>query len=258
MSHTHPQRIALVTGASSGFGRAICERMVKDGYRVIAAARRMDRLVQLHDQLGPQLLPWELDVCDAVAVQALLADLPAEFRHIDVLVNNAGLALGLEPAHQAHLEDWETMIATNISGLTRITRALLPGMVERRRGHIINMGSIAGTYPYPGGNVYGATKAFVAQFSLNLRADLAGTGIRVSDVQPGLCGGTEFSAVRFHGDEQKAQAVYRDVQPLTALDVAEAVSWIANLPAHVNINSIEMMPVAQSFSALQITRENQS
>lgn len=173
---------------------------------------------------------------------------------MDLLVNNAGLALGLEPAHKADLEDWEQMIATNISGLTLITRLLLPGMVARNRGHVINIGSIAGTYPYPGGNVYGATKAFVKQFSLNLRADLAGTAVRVTNVEPGLCGGTEFSNVRFHGDDAKAATVYQGVQAILPEDIANTVLWISEQPAHVNINSIEIMPVAQTFGPLHISR----
>jgi len=200
------------------------------------------------------LHPVELDVCDAQAVVNLPASLPEEWREIDLLVNNAGLALGLERAHEANFDDWQTMIDTNVTGLARVTHAFLPGMVARKRGHIINMGSIAGTYPYPGGNVYGATKAFVAQFSLNLRADLAGTGIRVTDIQPGLCGGTEFSQVRFRGDEQKAASVYAGVEPISPEDIAETVSWISSLPAHFNVNAIEIMPTAQSFAALHVAR----
>jgi 3-hydroxy acid dehydrogenase/malonic semialdehyde reductase len=184
-----------------------------------------------------------------------VAGLPAEFAEIDVLVNNAGLALGLEPAQNADLDQWDQMVDTNCKGLTYCTRAILPGMVARRRGHVINLGSIAGTYPYPGGNVYGATKAFVHQFSLNLRSDLHGTGVRVTSVEPGLSGGTEFSVVRFDGDQSKAEQVYQGVEPLGPDDVAEAVHWTASLPAHVNINVVEMMPVAQSFGPLPVARE---
>ncbi|MFC0397551.1 bifunctional NADP-dependent 3-hydroxy acid dehydrogenase/3-hydroxypropionate dehydrogenase YdfG [Paraburkholderia rhizosphaerae] len=246
--------IVFVTGASAGFGTAIARAFVKGGHRVVATARRKDRLDALARELGENLLPLELDVRDREAVAALPAALPAGFAEVDVLVNNAGLALGLEPAQKANLDDWETMIDTNCKGLVQMTRALLPGMVERNRGHVVNLGSVASNWPYAGGNVYGATKAFVAQFSLNLRADLAGTAVRVTDIQPGLCGGTEFSNVRFHGDDAKAANVYKDVQPLTAEDIAESIYWVATRPAHVNINSIELMPVAQSFAGLSIHR----
>jgi 3-hydroxy acid dehydrogenase/malonic semialdehyde reductase len=246
--------IVFVTGASAGFGAAIARAFVKGGHRVVATARRLDRLETLAEELGPALLPIELDVRDRAAVEALPGRLPADFANVDVLVNNAGLALGLEPAHRADLDDWYRMIDTNCTGLVTITRTLLPGMVERNRGHVFNVGSTAGSYPYAGGNVYGATKAFVRQFSLNLRADLAGTALRVTDVEPGLCGGTEFSNVRFKGDDDKAAGLYRDVQALTAEDIADSIYWIATRPAHVNINTIELMPVAQSFAGLSIHR----
>ncbi len=246
--------IVFVTGASAGFGAAIARKFVQTGHRVIATARRQDRLQALAAELGDALLPLELDVRDRAAVEALPAVLPPEFAAVDVLVNNAGLALGLEPAQRASLDDWQTMIDTNCTGLVQVTRALLPGMVERNRGHVFNLGSVAGSWPYAGGNVYGATKAFVRQFSLNLRADLAGTALRVTDVEPGLCGGTEFSNVRFHGDDEKAAKVYQDVQALTAEDIADTVHWIATRPAHVNVNTIELMPVAQSFAGLTIQR----
>lgn len=246
--------IVFVTGASAGFGAAIARAFVKGGHRVVAAARRRDRLDALSAELGDKLLPFELDVRDSAAVAAAPAALPAEFAAIDVLVNNAGLALGLEPAQRALLDDWQTMIDTNCTGLVHVTRAFLPGMVERNRGHVFNLGSVAGSWPYPGGNVYGATKAFVRQFSLNLRADLAGTAVRVTDIEPGLCGGTEFSNVRFRGDDEKAATVYKDVQPLTPEDIADSIYWIATRPAHVNINTIELMPVAQSFAGLTIHR----
>ena len=246
--------IVFVTGASAGFGAAIARAFVAGGHQVVAAARRKERLKDLADQLGDALFPLELDVRDSAAVAAMPSALPAEFAAVDVLVNNAGLALGIEPAQRASLDDWQTMIDTNCSGLVHMTRALLPGMVERNRGHVFNLGSVAGSWPYPGGNVYGATKAFVRQFSLNLRTDLAGTALRVTDIEPGLCGGTEFSNVRFHGDDDRAAKVYQNVQPLTAEDIANTVYWIATLPAHVNINTIEMMPVAQSFAGLSIHR----
>ncbi|GAB7525961.1 bifunctional NADP-dependent 3-hydroxy acid dehydrogenase/3-hydroxypropionate dehydrogenase YdfG [Paraburkholderia sp. 2C] len=246
--------IVFVTGASAGFGAAIARAFVKGGHRVVATARRKDRLDALARELGENLLPLELDVRDRTAVEALSSALPDGFAAVDVLVNNAGLALGLEPAHKADLDDWETMIDTNCKGLVQVTRALLPGMVGRNRGHVINLGSVASSWPYAGGNVYGATKAFVAQFSLNLRADLTGTAVRVTDIQPGLCGGTEFSNVRFRGDDAKAAGVYKDMQPLTADDIAESIFWVATRPAHVNINSIELMPVAQSFAGLSVHR----
>ncbi|HEY6452508.1 MAG TPA: SDR family NAD(P)-dependent oxidoreductase [Steroidobacteraceae bacterium] len=247
--------IVLVTGATSGFGAAIARRFAADGRRIIAAGRRRERLTALVDELGAtRIHPLVLDVRDRAAVDAALAALPPELRAIDLLVNNAGLALGLEPAQRTDIEDWERMVDTNVKGLMYVTRAVLPGMVERGRGHIVNMGSIAATYPYPGGNVYGATKAFVRQFSLNLRADLLGTAIRVTDIEPGMVGGTEFSAVRFGGDSSKAASVYAGADPLTPEDVAETVHWVAGLPARININAIELMPVTQAFGALPVHR----
>ena len=245
----------FVTGASAGFGEAIARRFAADGARVVISARRAGRIADLATELGGGVLPVTLDVRDREAVAALVAGLPPEFAEIDVLVNNAGLALGLEPAYKADLDDWDAMVDTNCKGVTYCTRAILPGMVKRRRGHVINLGSIAGSYPYPGGNVYGATKAFVHQFSLDLRSDLHGTGVRVTSVEPGLSGGTEFSVVRFGGDQARAGQVYQGVHPLEAGDVAEAVYWAASLPPHVNINVIEMMPVAQSFGPLAVARE---
>ncbi len=245
---------AFVTGASNGFGTAIVRRFTAEGLRVVALARRQDRLAGLAAELGDSVLPVRLDVRDRAAVQDVVAGLPAEFAEIDVLVNNAGLAKGLNPAQEADLDDWEEMIDTNCKGLVYCTRTILPGMVERRRGHVVNLGSVAGTYPYPGGNVYGATKAFVRQFSLNLRSDLHGTGVRVTSVEPGLSGETEFSTVRFGGDQDKADAVYAGTQPLVPADIAEAVYWVVSQPAHVNINTIEMMPVTQSFAPFQVYR----
>ncbi len=247
-------RTAFVTGASAGFGAAITRRLARDGFRVIAAARRLDRLRALAGELGAAVLPFELDVTRADAVAALPSALPEAWREVDVLVNNAGLALGLGPAASADLASWDTMVATNITGLMHMTRALLPGMVARDHGHVVNIGSVAGTYPYPGGHVYGASKAFVRQFSLNLRADLVGSGVRVTDVEPGLVGGSEFSAVRFGGDTERAASVYQGTDPLTPEDVAETVAWVIALPRHVNINRIEMMPTCQASSALTIRR----
>jgi 3-hydroxy acid dehydrogenase/malonic semialdehyde reductase len=245
--------IAFVTGASSGFGVAIARRFVARGDRVVITARRVERLDALASELGPAALVRALDVQDRSAVLRCVEELPKEFADIDCLVNNAGMALGIGAAPAADVGDWERMIDTNCKGLAYVTRALLPGMVARKRGHIVNIGSVAGTYPYPGGNVYGATKAFVHQFSLNLRSDLHGTGIRVTCIEPGMCGGTEFSEVRF-GDKAKAAAVYDGMQPLSADDVAEAVAWVSSLPPHVNVNAIELMPVAQSFAPFQVHR----
>jgi 3-hydroxy acid dehydrogenase / malonic semialdehyde reductase len=245
----------FVTGASSGFGAAVARRFTADGTRVVVSARRTDRLADLAAELGSAVHAIELDVTDPEAITRAVEDLPDEFADIDVLVNNAGLALGLEPAQRADLEDWDRMIDTNCKGLVHVTRAVLPGMVERGRGHVVNLGSVAGTYPYPGGNAYGATKAFVHQFSLNLRSDLHGTGIRVTSIEPGMAD-TEFSTVRFSGDETKADAVYEGMRPLTADDVADTIHWAATRPAHVNINVIELMPTAQSFAAFQVARAN--
>ncbi len=244
----------LVTGASAGFGTAMARRFVRDGHRVIAAARRADRLQALQAELGAALLPLELDVTDAAGAAALPGSLPAAWREVDVLVNNAGLALGLDPAQKASLADWDRMVAVNVSGMMHMTHALLPGMVERNRGHIINLSSTAATYPYPGGHVYGASKAFVTQFSLNLRADLVGLSVRVTDLEPGLCGGTEFSVNRFGGDTTRADAVYAGTVPLTADDIAEAASWVINLPPHMNINRMEMMPTCQAPGPLAVRR----
>ncbi len=253
MSYDLSGRTALVTGATAGFGAVTAEALVRAGARVVAAGRREDRLASLAERLGDRVLPLALDVRDRGAVAAALGKLPAPFAAIDLLVNNAGLALGLEPAHRASLDEWETMIATNCTGLVTVTRAVLPGMVQRNRGHVVNIGSVAGTYPYPGGNVYGATKAFVHQFSLNLRADLIGTAVRVTAVEPGMAE-TEFSLVRFSGDAEKAGKVYEGVTPLSAHDVADAVLWAVTRPPHVNVNVLELMPVQQAFSPFALDR----
>jgi 3-hydroxy acid dehydrogenase / malonic semialdehyde reductase len=245
----------FVTGASSGFGAAVARRFAAEGARVVAATRRSDRVRDLAAELGPQVLPLTLDVRDRAGVAAAVAGLPAEFAAIDLLVNNAGLALGLNPAQDADLDDWDQMIDTNCKGLVYCTREILPGMVARRSGHVINLGSVAGTYPYPGGNVYGGTKAFVHQFSLNLRSDLHGTGVRVTCVEPGMAD-TEFSLTRFSGDKTKADAVYAGMQPMTPDDVAESIYWAATLPAHVNVNTIELMATAQSFAPFQVARDS--
>ena len=245
----------LITGASAGFGEAMCRAFTAAGFNVVGAARRMEKLQALAEELGGSFYPLQMDVADTSSVPAALQSLPEGFREIDCLINNAGLALGLDSADKADFADWQTMIQTNIVGLTFLTRQILPQMVERKSGYIINIGSIAGNYPYPGGNVYGATKAFVRQFSLNLRADLAGTVIRVTDIEPGLCGGTEFSNVRFKGDDERAAGVYENIRFIRPEDIADTALWLYRRPAHMNVNTIEIMPVAQSFGALPVVRE---
>ena len=248
--------IALVTGATAGFGEAIARRFVKEGAKVIAAGRRGERLTKLQQALGPKNLhTLTLDVRDRKAVERAIQQLPAELAAIDVLVNNAGLALGLEPAHRVILDEWETMVDTNIKGVLYLTRAVLPGMVERNRGHVVNISSVAGNWPYPGGNVYGGSKAFVQQFSRNLRCDLQGTAIRVTDIAPGMVAGTEFAPVRFRGDTARAEKNYEGADPLLPEDIAETVYWAVSQPPRVNINAIEIMPVCQSWSAMTIYRK---
>lgn len=245
----------FVTGASAGFGASISRILVKAGYQVIGAARRIEKLQQLKQELGSAFLPLEMDVTDCKSVDQALTSLPTEWAEIDLLVNNAGLALGMEPAQEARFADWETMIQTNILGLIYVTRQILPQMVARNKGYIINLGSTAGGWPYKGGNVYGASKAFVRQFSLNLRTDLAGTRIRVTNIAPGLCGDTEFSNVRFRGDDAQADAVYENINYLKPEDIANTVLWLYQTPAHVNVNHIEIMPVSQTFAGLSVTRD---
>jgi 3-hydroxy acid dehydrogenase/malonic semialdehyde reductase len=248
--------IVLVTGATSGFGVAIARRFAREGHRIIATGRRAERLVELAAELGEAVaLTMTLDVRDRAAVERAIAGLPPELAAIDLLVNNAGLARGLEPAQRAELDDWEEMVDTNIKGLMTMTRAVLPGMVARDRGHVVNIGSTAAHWPYPGANVYGASKAFVHQFSLNLRSDLLGTKVRVTVVHPGMAGGTEFSSIRFHGDDARAAQVYAGAEPLLPEDVAETVHWVATLPPRVNINTIELMPVGQAFAGLAVSRK---
>ena len=244
-----------MTGASAGFGIAIVERLIADGYKVVGAARRFEKLQELAKRLGEDFYTLEMDVTDRSSVDKALASLPTSFEPISLLVNNAGLALGLDKAYEADFEDWLTMIETNVIGLAYVTRKLLPDMVKRNHGLIVNLGSTAGTVPYPGANVYGSTKAFVKQFSLNLRADLAGTRIRVSNIEPGLCEGTEFSNVRFKGDDERAEKLYEGAHAIQAKDIAETVSWIASQPEHVNINRIEIMPTSQTFGAQPVYRD---
>jgi 3-hydroxy acid dehydrogenase/malonic semialdehyde reductase len=246
--------IVFVTGATTGFGAAIARKFLASGAKVVGTGRRPNGLADLKQEFGDRFLPLTFDVRNRKAVEDAIAGLPADFTAVSVLVNNAGLAIGLEPAHKSNLDDWDVMIDTNVKGLIYCTRLLLPGMVERNEGHIVNLGSTAAEWPYPGGHVYGATKAFVHQFGLNLRADLLGTAVRVTDIQPGLCGGTEFSAVRFRGDKAKAAAMYEGTQPITAEDIAETVHWAVSRPPHVNINSIQMMPVCQAWGPLAVKR----
>jgi 3-hydroxy acid dehydrogenase/malonic semialdehyde reductase len=252
MSDLH-QKIALVTGATSGIGAACVDAFVGAGARVVAAGRRAERLAALAGRHAGRVHPLVLDVRDRSAVEAAVAGLPAGWAEVDVLVNDAGLALGVEPAQRASLDEWETMIDTNCAGLVIVTRTVLPGMVARGRGHVVNVGSVAGTYPYPGGNVYGATKAFVRQFTLNLRADLLGTPVRATSIEPGMAE-TEFSVVRFGGDAERANQVYQGVQPLSAADIADTILWCVTRPAHVNVNTLELMPVQQAFSNFAVDR----
>jgi 3-hydroxy acid dehydrogenase/malonic semialdehyde reductase len=245
----------LITGATSGFGKATAELFGGNGWQLVLTGRRQDRLRELQEKLGKtNVHTAAFDVRDRQQVEAMVNNLPQEFQDIDVLLNNAGLALGLNPAHKADLDEWETMVDTNIKGLLYMTRRILPAMVDRGEGHVINLGSIAGSWPYPGGNTYGATKAFVQQFSRNLRADLQGTGVRVTNIEPGLAE-SEFSIVRFGGDADKAAKVYEGTQPLTPVDIAEIIYWTASRPAHVNINAVEVMPVCQSWGNFAINRQ---
>jgi serine 3-dehydrogenase (NADP+) len=247
------QKTILVTGATSGFGAAAVERFATAGWRVIATGRRAERLAPLVERFGRDAVhPAAFDIRDADAMHVALEALPAAFRPIDVLVNNAGLALGTAPAQRADLAQWRQMIDTNVTALVTLTHALLPGLIERR-GAIINVSSIAGSWPYPGGNVYGGTKAFVTQFSLGLRSDLHGTGVRVTSLEPGMAE-TEFTLVRTGGDAAASGALYAGAQPITAADIAETLWWVANLPPHLNINRIEVMPSSQSFAGFQVHR----
>lgn len=246
-------RTLLVTGASSGFGAAIARRFAAASWRVIACARRAERLAALVAEFGENVHTAAFDIRDHAAMRAALAGLPERFSTVDVLVNNAGLALGTAPAQRADLDQWQQMIDTNISALTRITRHLLPTLIERR-GLIVNISSVAATYPYTGGNVYGATKVFVTQFSLGLRSDLHGTGVRVTSIEPGMAA-TEFTLVRTGGDQTASDTLYRGAGPITAEDLAATVWWVANLPPHLNVNRLELMPTRQSLAGFQIARE---
>lgn len=242
----------FITGATAGFGLACAKLFVKNGARVIATGRRTDRLSDLKKTLGDAVHTLTLDVRSNTAFEKAIHALPPEFTRVDILINNAGLALGLESFEKLAMSDIETMIDTNIKGVVYGTHLLLPGMIARGGGHIVNLSSIAGSYPYPGGNVYGASKAFITHFSLCLRADLIGKNIRVTNIEPGMCD-TEFSTVRF-GDKAKADSVYAGMQPLTADDIANTILWTITQPTHVNINRVEIMPTAQAFSAFAVSR----
>ncbi|MFN3311372.1 MAG: SDR family NAD(P)-dependent oxidoreductase [Thermomonas sp.] len=252
----HTPRTALITGATAGFGRAAARRFVAAGWQVIATGRRADRLEALHAELGDGLHPACFDVRDEAAMRAALDALPERFRGIDLLVNNAGLAQGTKPAQEALLSDWKTMIDTNVTALVTLTHAVLPTLVARK-GAIVNISSVAGVYPYPGGNTYGGTKAFVSQFSLGLRSDLHGTGVRVTSIEPGMAE-TEFTVVRTHGDQAASDRLYAGAHPMTAEDIAEAIFWVASLPAHLNVNRLELMPTSQSFAGFQVHRDPQA
>lgn len=250
-------KCVFITGASSGFGEACAKQFRAAGARLVIAARTLSKLKQFQKEMPQeQCYALELDMHDKQAIKALPDSLPPEFQKIDILVNNAGLALGLEGAWAADVEQWDEMIDTNCRGLVHLTRAILPGMVERNCGHIVNIGSVAGNWPYPGGNVYGASKAFVQQFSRNLRCDLLGKKIRVSNIEPGMAN-TQFSSVRFSGNEERAEKVYEGTTPLSARDVAETVVWSTSLPEHVNINTLELMATCQAWSPFAVDRSMQ-
>ena len=246
-------KTALITGATSGFGKASVQRFVEAGWRVIATGRRAERLQKLVDEFGSDKVhPAAFDIRDHDAMDAALSALPADFKNVDLLINNAGLALGTAPAQQSDLDQWNTMIDTNIRALAAMTHKMLPSLIERK-GAIINISSVAASYPYPGGNVYGGTKAFVTQFSLGLRSDLHGTGVRVTSYEPGMTE-TEFTLVRTKGDQAASDKLYKGANPMTGDDIAQTLLWIANLPPHMNVNRIELMPVNQSFSPFQVYR----
>jgi serine 3-dehydrogenase len=247
-------RTVFITGATSGFGRAAARRFAAEGWRIVATGRRAERLAALAEELGDaRVHTTTFDMRDEAAMRAALDALPAEFRDIDVLVNNAGLALGTAPAQRADLAQWKQMIDTNVTALATLTYLLLPTLIARR-GAILNIGSVAGSYPYTGGNVYAGTKAFVSQFSLDLRCDLHGTGVRVSSIEPGMAE-TEFTLVRTGGDQSASDTLYKGVQPIRAEDIADTLYWIATLPPHLNVNRIEVMPVNQSFAGFQVARD---
>ena len=250
-------KTVFITGASSGFGKACVSIFAKNNWDLLLSARRVDRLKDLQDEFGQitnvHIMPFDIRIKEDV--HNAILNVPEEFKEIDLLINNAGLALGLEPAYKSDIKDWEIMVDTNIKGLMYCTRFILPNMMKRNKGHIINIGSVAGNWPYPGGNVYGATKAFVKQFSLNLRADVSGTKIRITNIEPGLAE-TEFSIIRYKGDVEQANSVYEGTKPLTADDIADILFWVANSPEHININRIEVMPVCQSWGPFSVEKDS--
>jgi 3-hydroxy acid dehydrogenase/malonic semialdehyde reductase len=252
---TYPPKIVMITGATGGFGEAFARKFASAGCKLILTSRKQDKLDKLAKPLKTHVHKIIMDVRDRKQIEAAFAALPKEFQDIDLLINNAGGAFGMEKAQEAQLDDWQNMIEANDLGLVVCTRLALPGMVARKKGHIINIGSVAGNYPYPGGSVYCAVKAFVKQFSLSLRGDLIDAGVRVTNIEPGMAE-TEFSLNRFHGDASKAAKVYEGAHPMTAHDVAEAVFWAASQPPHVNINRIEMMPTTQAPGPLIVHRKN--
>jgi len=245
----------IITGASSGFGEAIAIRFLKEGYNVIAMARRADKLQLLSEKYPGRVMPAVVDIADKGVVKEVLTNLPEAFSNVTGLVNNAGLSLGFGPSQVNDMDDWEKMISTNVVGLVHITRLIIEQFVKRNQGHIINIGSVAANYPYMGSNVYGATKSFVQNFSLNLKTDLEGTNVRVSCIEPGLSK-TEFALVRFKGDVKKADSLYENKTYLTPEDIAETVFWTFSLPKNVNVNILEVMPTGQSF-ALGFTKQKQ-
>ena len=248
-------KTVMITGATSGFGEACARLLADNGWKLVLTGRRQDRLDKLQQELGgtDNVHCCCFDIGDRTAVENTFNQLPETFSDIDVLVNNAGLALGLEPADQTNLDDWDRMVDTNIKGLMYCTRIILPKMRQSKKGYIINIGSVAGNWPYPGGNVYCASKAFVRQFSLALRADLIGTGIRVTNLEPGNAE-TEFSKVRFDNDQQRTDKVYHNTKALSANDIADTIFWLSNTPAHVNVTTLEIMPTEQATGPLVIYR----
>jgi serine 3-dehydrogenase len=246
-------KTAFITGVTAGFGAAAARRFAAAGWRVVGTGRRRERLAGLADELGDPFLPLELDMRDIEGLEAAVDSLPADFRMVELLVNNAGLAPPMEPFQESSLDPALVSIETNVIGLVALTRKLLPGLIERK-GAIVNLSSVAATYPYRGGAVYGGTKAFVSQFSLDLRSDLHGTGVRVTSIEPGMAE-TEFTLVRTGGDQAASDTLYRGVNPMTAEDIAETIFWVATLPPHLNINVLELMPVSQSFAGFQVARE---
>ncbi|URD60129.1 SDR family NAD(P)-dependent oxidoreductase [Sphingomonas sp. KRR8] len=243
---------AVITGATSGIGAAAARLFVKHGWKVVGTGRRGDRLKALQEELGERFLPLELDMRDVDRLTDL-SRLAGEWGGVDLLVNNAGLAPAADPLHEQDWDRLEQVIATNITGLVALTQALLPTLIERQ-GAVINLSSVAATYPYRGGAVYGGTKAFVRQFSLDLRCDLAGSGVRVSSIEPGMAE-TEFTVVRNGGDQAASDALYAGLEPMTSEDLAETIWWIANQPPHLNINTIELMPTRQSWAGFAMSRK---